>query len=222
MYGMIFCVAADGDVKNSGDLPPCDIAVFGLKLGEVDYESELKGVSDKFEGIVRLSGKGRCGVLYGCRTNSRGILRKSVAVADRGKLLGITDMNHIIDAENFKSGAGLGVYNVNGYKIGVCIENDLLFPDCFKAFSAYGCNAVVVFLEELKNYLPPLLIRAYSYLFGVPVIMCAGNMAFCAEITGEIASSSQQYSLFDIDPRSHYHVVTTRAKGFFPDISEDY
>ena len=220
---MVFCVVADGTVNDCENMPACDIAVFGLRgLGEVDYENELKGISDKFEETVRFSKKEKCGVLCGCRTNSRGILRKSVSVADKGKLLGISDMNHVIDTENFKSGAGLGVYTVSGYKIGICVENDLLFPDGFKAFSAYGCNAVVVFLEELKNTLPPLLIRAYSYLFGVPIVMCAGNMAFCAEITGEIASSSQKYSLFDIDPRSHYHVVTTRTKGLFPDISVDY
>lgn len=223
MYGMVFCVVADGAVKDCEEMPPCDIAVFGLKgLGEVDYESELKGLSDKFEETVRFSKREKCGVLCGCRTRSRGILRKSVSVAEGGKLLGISDMNHVIDAEDFKSGAGLGVYSIGGYKIGICVENDLLFPDGFKALSMCGCNAVVVFLEELKNNLPPLLIRAYSYLFGVPIVMCAGNMAFCSEITGEIASSSQKYSLFDIDPRSHYHVVTTRAKGLYPDISEDY
>lgn len=220
---MIFCVVADGAVKDVKSLPECDIAVFGFKgLGEVNYENELKGATDKFEDAARLSKSADCGVLCGCITNSRGLIRKSVSVADRGKLLGISDMNHVIDAENFKSGAGLGVFSVGGYKIGLCIENDLLFPDGFKAFSLCGCNAVVVFLEEIKNSLPPLLIRAYSYLYGVPVIMCAGNMAYCAEINGEIASSSQPFSLFDIRPLNSYHLVTLRTKGMFFDASEDY
>ena len=220
---MIFFVVADGSVKDADTMPDCDVAVFGLKgLGEVDYEHELKGLTDKFEEAARFSQKAKCGVLCGCRTRSRGILRKSVSVADKGKLLGISDMNHVIDTEDFKSGAGLGVYSVGGYKIGICIENDLLFPDGFKALSMCGCNVIVVFLEELKNNLPPLLIRSYSYLFGIPIIMCAGNMAFCSEITGEIASSSQPYSLFDIDPSAHYHIITTRAKGLYVDISEDY
>lgn len=219
---MVFCVAANGCIDEK-ELPECDIAVFGLNcLGEVDYESEINGVTDKFEESVILSKKKKCAVLCGCRTKSRGILRKSVSVADNGKLLGISDMNHVLDSENYKSGAGLGVYNVGGYKIGVCIENDLLFPDGFKAFSLCGCNVVVVFLEELKNVLPPLIIRTYSYLFGVPIIMCAGGMAFCSEITGEIASSAQTYSLFEVEARSHYHIVTTRSKGLFPDTKDDY
>ena len=161
------------------------------------------------------------------------MLRKSVSVADRGKLLGISDMNHVIDTEDFKSGAGLGVYSVGGYKIGICIdvagykigvcvENDLMFPDCFKAFSLCGCNVVVALLEEIKNTLPAVLIRTYAYLYGVPVIMCAGSMAYYAEITGEIASSSQPFSLFEVDPQSHYRVITTRTKGMCCDLREDY
>lgn len=220
---MVFCVVADSTVKEVKSLPECDIAVFGFKgLGEVDYESELKGLTDKFEDAARLSKSAGCGLFCGCRTKSRGVMRKSVSVADRGKLLGISDMNHVLDGEDFKSGAGLGVYTVGGYKIGLCIENDLLFPDGIKALSMCGCNVIVAFIEEMKNTVPALLIRAYSYLYGIPVIMCAGNMAYCAEITGEIASSSQPFNLFDIDPQNHYHVVTTRTKGLCSILSEDY
>lgn len=220
---MIFCIAADCKVKEVKTLPECDIAVFGFKgLGEVDYESELKGLTDKFEDATRLSKAAKCGVLCGCKTNSRGVLRKSVSVADRGKLLGISDMNHVIDGENYKSGAGLGVYSVGGYKIGLCVENDLLFPDGFKALSLCGCNVIVAFLEEIKDNIPPLLIRAYSYLYGVPVILSAGNMAFFSESSGEIATSAQPFTLFEVSPQNRYHVITTRTKGMFSDLSEDY
>ena len=220
---MVFCIVADSAVKDVKSLPDCDIAVFGFKgLGEVDYETELRGLTDKFEDATRLSKTFRCGVLCGCRTKSRGVLRKSVSVADRGKLLGISDMNHVIDTEDYKSGAGLGVYSVGGYKVGLCIENDLMFPDGLKALSLCGCNVIVVFLEELKTSVPPLLIRAYSYLYGVPVIMCAGNMAYFAETSGEIASSSQPYSLFEVTPQNRYHIITTRAKGSYFDVNEDY
>ena len=221
MYGMVFCVVCEGGLDK--ELPECDIAVFGFNsLGEVDFEKELKGESEKFEDAARLSKKAECGLICGCRTVSRGLIRKSVAVADRGKLLGISDMNHVLDGENFKSGVGLGFYKANGCKIGLCIENDLLFPDTFKALSLCGCNAVVVILEELKDNLPPLLIRAYAYLFGVPVIMCAGRTAFFADVSGAIATSTQGVNLFEISPQNRYHVVTTRTRGISADIKEDY
>lgn len=220
---MVFCVIADGTLKNLQTLPECDVAVFGFNgLGEVDYEQELKGESDKFEDAVRLSKTAGCGVLCGCHTRSRGVIRKSVAVADKGKLLGISDMNYVLDSEDFKSGAGLGVYSVGGYKIGLCIENDLLFPDAFKALALCGCNVVVAFMEEMKNTLPALIIRTYSYLYGIPVIMCAGKTAFFSEVSGELASSSLPEAYFDVSPCPHYRKVVMRTKGLFNDFSEDY
>lgn len=220
---MIICVAADRNIKDTLKLPQCDVAVFGFKgLGEVDYESELKGVTDKFEDCARLSKTLSCGVVCACKTKSRGVLRKSVAVADKGKLLGISDMNHVIDCEDFKSGAGLGIYTVGGYKIGVLVENDLLFPECFRSLSLCGCNVIVAVTEELKDNLPPLLIRAYSYLYGVPVIMCAGNMAYFSEVSGDIASSAQPVSLFEVSPQNRYHLITARTRGLFADAPADY
>ncbi|MDE7182021.1 MAG: hypothetical protein K2O41_03160 [Clostridia bacterium] len=220
---MVLCVAADKSIKDIKSLPKCDIAVFGFRgLGEVDYEQELKGLTDKFEDAARLSKSADCGVLTGCKTISRGLVRKSVAAAYGGKLLGISDMTHVLDNESFKSGAGLGVYSLGGYKIGLCIENDLLFPETVKVLSLCGCNAVVVFMEELKDTLPPLLIRSYSYLYGVPIIMCAGNTACYAEVSGEIATSAQPYALYDVSLKNRYRVVTTRIKGLCADGKEDY
>ena len=68
---------------------------------------------------ARLSKDCGCGLVCGCRTVSRGLVRKSAAVSDRGKLLGISDMLHVLDCEDFKSGSSLGFYKVNGFKI-VC------------------------------------------------------------------------------------------------------
>ncbi|MCI8820740.1 MAG: hypothetical protein HFK02_04975 [Clostridia bacterium] len=220
---MIICVAAGGSIKDAANLPRCDIAVFGFKgLGEVDYESELRGVTDKFEDCARLSKTAGCGVVCACKTKSRGILRKSVAVADRGKLLGISDMTHVIDCEDWKSGAGLGFYSVGGYKIGLIVENDLLFPECFNSLSLCGCNLIIAVAEELKDNVPPLLIRAYSYLYGVPVVMCAGNMAYFSEVSGAIAGSAQQFSMFEITPQNRYHLITSRTRGLFVDGRKDY
>ena len=219
---MTFCVVSES-APGGTELPECDLAVFGFSgLGEVDFEKELSGESEKFEDAARLSKKWNCGLVCGCKTVSRGLARKSVAVADRGKLLGISDMNHVLDGESFKSGVGLGFYKANGCKVGLCIDNDLLFPDTFKALSLCGCNVVVAVLEELKDNVPPLLIRAYSYLYGVPIIMCAGRTAYFADISGAIATSHQNVSLFEVSPQNRYHIVTTRTRGISSDVRNDY
>ena len=222
MYGMVFCVVTDGKAGEI-TLPECDFAIFGFGiLGEVDYERELKGETEKFEECARLSKNSSCGMVCGCRTVSRGLLRKSASVADRGKLLGISDMTHVLDCEEFKSGATLGLYKIGGYKIGVCIENDRLFPETFNSLTSCGCNAIVVLLEELRDGIPPLLIRSYAFLYGVPIIMCAGKTAYFADISGAIASSTQNKTLFEVTPQNNYHIVTTRRKGITPDFKPDY
>ena len=222
MYGMVFCVVSEGK-PGEIPLPACDFAVYGFEsLGEVDYEKELKGETEKFGEAARLSEKFSCGVLCACKTLSRSFLRKSVAVADRGKLLGISDMNHVLDGENFKSGAGLGLYRAGGCKVGICVDNDLLFPDTFKALSLCGCNVIVAFLEEIRDVIPPLLIRAYAYLYGLPVIMCAGKTAYFADVSGAIATSAQKINLFEVSPQNKYHLVTTRARGITNNLRRDF
>ena len=68
MYGMKVCIAAGAVPK----LPECDLALFGFDfLGEVNYESELAGKTDKFEEAARLSRANGCTVICGCNTAPR-------------------------------------------------------------------------------------------------------------------------------------------------------
>lgn len=220
---MKICVITDRRKQFSVRLPVCDVAVFGFgTLGTVDYESELSGKTDKFEQMARLSGAARCGVLCGCITDSRGLKRKSVAAASCGKLLGITDMMHVLDDEGYKSGANVGIYQIGGYKVGLCIDNDLLFPEIIKTCAMCGCNLIAVHSEEVTDGIPPLLIRAYAYLYGIPVVLSAGGTAYFADITGVIACSNQDVAVFETSPKNCYRAVTSRRRGLFCDMSADY
>ena len=79
MYGMRVCVVT-GQAER---LPECDVALFGFgRLGDVDYESELSGKSEKLEEAARLSAVCGCCTVCGCTTFSRGAVRKSAAVSE--------------------------------------------------------------------------------------------------------------------------------------------
>ena len=220
---MKICVVSDKRKQMTVKLPKCDVALFGFgALGRVDYESELEGKSEKFEQAAKLSHAAHCGVLCGCVTNSRGALRKSVAVASNGKLLGISDMLHVFDGEEYKSGATLGIYTVGGYKVGLCIDNDLYFPEIFATCAVCGCNLVAVHAEGVSDGIPPLLIRSYAYLYGMPVVLCAGGTAYFADINGVLASSNQEVAMFETSPKNCYRLVTTRRRGLFTPEIEDF
>lgn len=220
---MKICVVTDKKRRMTVRLPKCDVALFGFgALGLVDYESELEGKSEKFEQAAKLSQAAHCGVLCGCITNSRGMLRKSVAVAANGKLLGISDMLHVLDGEEYKSGGTLGVYTLCGYKVGLCIDNDLYFPEVIKACAVCGCNIVAVHSESVADGIPPLLIRAYAYLYGMPVVLCAGGNAYFADVNGVLASSNQDVAMFETTPKNCYRLVTTRRRGLFDAETDDF
>ena len=220
---MKICVVTDKRRQPTLKLPPCDLAMFDFGvLGTVNYENELNGKSEKFEAMTRLSRECRCGVLSGCVTDSRGLKRKSVAVSYGGKLLGITDMRFVLDGEEYKSGASLGVYGVGGYRVGVCVENDLYFPDGIKSLSLCGCNIICAFVEQLLDGMPPQIARTYAYLFGVPFVLCAGGCAYFADVNGVIASSNQPAAVFETNPKNCYRVVTSRLRGLFADGYADF
>lgn len=220
---MKICVVTERRKELSVRLPPCDVALFGFgALGCVDYESELAGRTEKFEQLAKLSAAARCGVLCGCVTDSRGLKRKSVAAACSGKLLGITDMLHVLDGEEYKSGATLGVYTLGGYRVGLVIDNDLYFPQSVEACAMCGCNLIAVHAEEITDGMPPLLIRAYAYLYGVPFVLCGGGAAYFADITGVVACSNQEVSVFETSPKNCYRTVNTRRRGLFCDGSDDF
>lgn len=203
-------------------LPQCDVALIGFGyIGDVDYSCELQGKSDKLGSFARLTKHSGCAAVCGCRTDSRGLKRKSAAVAEGGRLLGITDMLHVEGGEDYKSGAYLGLYKLGGYKIGLCIDNDLHYPENIKSLSLCGCNLLLC-LAESAHTMSPLLIRAYAYLYGMPVAMCAGNCAYFADIGGSIITSASPFTLFSAQPKNNYRVVTTRRRGAFGDERADY
>ncbi len=220
---MKVCVVTQKSRGFALPLPKCDLTVFGFStLGVVDFGAEIDGKSNKLQAMAALSLQCHNGVLCGCITDSKGLKRKSVAVAAEGKLLGITDMLHVLDGEEYKSGAVAGIYSMYGYRVGVCIENDLLFPEHLKTLATCGCNIICAHCEDLSNCMQPQLIRSYAYLYGVPIVMVAGKTAFFADITGVIASSNREISLFETTPKNCFRVVTTRRRGVFEGCNADF
>lgn len=208
---MRICVLSQGEWDK---LPPCDIALLGFGcLGDVYYEREIAGQDSKLEEVVALSKREDGMVVGGCVTKCKQFDRLSCVVASRGKMLGIADMVHTLDDSSFRSGTGLGLYNVGGYKVGVCVDNDLYFPSNIACLCGCGCHLLLATQRELKNAITPAILRSYAYLYGVPIILCAGKVAFFASPTGEIASSVGRVTLFDVDIYAEYHTVTTRQRG---------
>lgn len=187
-----------------------DLTVFGLQLGEeVSYEKELAGETRAFEDIALLSKTEEGIVVCGCVTDAHGHKRNSAVVAERGKLLGVSDMLNVIDGET-GSGANLRVYDTKAGKMGVAVADDLRFPEVFQTLGVCGSDFIVCPHRRFEEVYTALL-RAHAYCFGVPVFFCAEGYCAVAHPSGELIFSSEKSPCaVEILPRKEYHLVETR------------
>lgn len=202
--------------KNGEKPSAAELAVFGFDgIGEVNYEKELKGESAYFEDVALLSKEMRNVIVCGCITNTRGHKRKSAVVAENGRLLGVSDMLNVIDG-GVGAGASLRVYETKLGKMGVVVAEDLYFPETVKTLSLCGCEFIVCPFEQMRDSLPAVLLRAFAYCYGVPIIFCGVGYGAIADANGALAFASPfSPAYFSFENKREYHLIETRRKGLF-------
>ena len=193
-----------------------DILLFGFDgVGEVSYEKELKGESDFFADVAHLSKSSQNIVISGCVTDTRGIKRKSAVVAEKGKLLGVSDMLHAVDGQ-IGCGATLKIYDTQQGKMGVVVAEDLFFAEDLDALSRCGCDFIVCPFGRVKDSLQSVLLRAYAFRCGLPILFCGQGYCMVAKATGELAFASPQSPVFfELENRKEFHLVETRKRVCF-------
>ncbi|MBR7186423.1 MAG: hypothetical protein IKD43_02920 [Clostridia bacterium] len=194
-----------------------DIVCFSFQaLGEVSYERELKGETNLFEDVALLSKEMQSIVLAGCYTDARGIRRKSVVLAERGRILGVSDMVNRIDAGEYRCGAGVKIFDTGVGKLGVIVAEDLYFPRVAETLSMCGAELDLCLFEQLDGSLEQTLMRAHAYLYGVPVCVCAYGYAQAADIGGKLRFASPKNAcIYDFEREQEFHLVETRQRGLY-------
>ncbi len=194
----------------------CDLLFFGFNgLGTVDYAQELGGVTSKLEDAAVLSRELGCTVVSGCATVSCGIKRKSAAVAERGRILGVSDMLSSIDGGSAAGGA-LKVYETGAGKLGILVAEDVYFPEIAQMLSLCDADILLAVFGGIEDFVPQLMMRACAFVSGVPVAMCAAGTALFSERTGEMALVSPKKECdYLFSPAREYHLVSARRRGFF-------
>ena len=191
------------------------ILVFGFNgVNKINYKKELSGEENHLSNIARLSKRGNKVVISGAITDNFGIIRKSCLIAENGKLLGISDMNFCLDKAPYSSGAGHRIYQTKSYRIGVLVDDDIFDVDSIKAMALLSADVVICIMatEEKKQY--SVLVRAYSYLFGLPVVICSTDGVIAGDMQGEICSSSKNDSATVIIPiKRNYRTCQFKKRG---------
>ena len=191
-----------------------ELTLYGFGgLGEVSYDKELKGESDCFERVARLSKQTKGVVVCGCITDTRGMKRKSALLAEDGRLCGVSDMTHSMDGA-VSPGAGLRVYDTKIGKIGMAVAEDILFPEVVSALVSCGSDFIVCPYGTVTDTRTQVLLRAYAYLYGTPILLCGIGYSIMVEADGTVAfATPQSPAVFALKNRKRYHLVSTRCKG---------
>lgn len=211
---MRICFVTKGGLDAVGEEAGADIVCFPLSaLGEVSYERELKGETSLFEAVAMRSKMLRCTVVGGCYTDARGIRRKSAVVAERGRLLGVSDLVNRIDGSAFGAGAGVKVYETAAGRLGVVVGEDLYFPKVIETLSLSGADAVLCLFEELSEGLELTLIRAHAFFYGLPVALCAFGYAAVADPEGRLFfASPAPVGRVTLPKEREYRLIETRRR----------
>lgn len=207
-----------------GARAPCDVLVFGFDgLGEVDYSRELAGETSKLEDMAILSRELGCVVLSGCLTDSCGAKRRSVAVAEKGRILGVADLLHAGEGEREKSGAHLKVYETQAGKIGVCVGEDLYYPTVCESLALFDADVILNVFGKAEDFVPSLMLRACAFLSGVGIGMCAAGISQFASSEGDVLLRCPKRECdFVYEPKREYRLTTVRSRGLSVKKREDY
>ncbi|MBO5713318.1 MAG: hypothetical protein J6R88_03880 [Clostridia bacterium] len=193
-----------------------DVVVFGFDgLEKIRYKNELNGTESVLQNFASLSKTSKKIIVSGAITDNYGIVRRSAVIADNGKLLGISDMNLNVNSSGYSQGGGYRVYQTSKSRIGVIIGDDIIDYDAIKSMSLCDADFIIVIENEEKPQYE-LLIRAYSYLFGLPIILISSSNTLATDLSGEICGGSRDgVSDIILPTKKTYRVIQNKRRGVF-------
>ena len=201
-----------------------ELTVFGFNgLGLVSYKKELEGETEYFHDLAKLSKQTSSVILSGCDTDTYGVFRHSVVIADKGKVLGVSDMAHGIDDSEFVAGGNFRVYDTSAGKIGVIVSEDLFFPETSRVLTLCDADVIVCVMKKVETLMPQIMLRACAFSNGIPMVLCADRYCAVADIRGNVVMSGRANIVKSkIKIEKDYHLISSRRRGLYRDFNSGY
>ncbi len=199
-----------------GCVADSDLLVFGFNgLGLVSYKKELSGETEYFQDVAKMSRQLSCTIICGCDTDTYGVYRHSAVIADKGKILGVSDTVNCIDETEYVAGGSYRVYETSAGKIGIIVCDDLFFFDSSKTLAACDADVVICPFKKIDDIVPLVMLRACAFANGLAMGLCAEKFAAVSDICGNVAACSRSDILkCSVKTERDYHFVGTKRRGF--------
>lgn len=211
----VYCNRRACALKTGGVPSDANVALFGFNgLKKISYKNELQGVESNLSEFALLTKNTDAVLISGAVTDNYGIIKRSAIIAERGKLLGISDMNVKIDPLNYGLSGGRRVYQTGAGRIGVLVSDDLIDFEGVKAMSLCDADLIVAILPEGDKPQYDFVVRAYAYLFGVPMILISESVVMAADMNGEICGASREEEAALLIPaKKNYRTLSMKRRG---------
>lgn len=210
----IYCDATgSAQSLNSSLYPGVSLALFGFSgLKTIKYKTELNGSSNILHEFSNLS---RSGITFasGAITDNYGVMRKSLVIASGGKLSGISDACVSENGERRSLGGAYRVYQTSAGKIGVIVCGDITDFDGVRATALCDADVIIRVSDVEEKPIDSVLLRAYAYLFGVPVVSLTSGGVTASDINGEICSHAESGGVIVVPTKRTYKLVTAKKRG---------
>ncbi|MBQ3219230.1 MAG: carbon-nitrogen hydrolase family protein [Clostridia bacterium] len=226
---MELCMVTAGSInevwqEKLGSINGSELLVFGFNgLGLVSYKKELNGETEYFHDIAKLSKQLSNVVVCGCDTDTYGIFRHSAVIADRGKILGVSDMAHAVDDSEFVAGGNFRVYDTSAGKVGIIISEDLFFPESARVLTLCDADIIVCLFKRQENYMPQIMLRAGAFANGVAMALVAENYGSLCDIRGNVTiASACDIVRAKVKIEKDYHLISSRRRGLYREFNSGY
>ena len=110
----------------------------------------------------------------------------------------------------YMPGAHGKLYDTLAGKFAVAIGDDLYRYELFKSFAVCGAEFVIVIRKGESSEINTILLRAYSYLLGFPILLVCNDKALCSNVKGEIVTPDED--VFELTPLFDFSLKTTKIK----------
>ncbi len=218
---MKICFATKGSLtsfwENSlSEICGANIIAFSSRgLGLVSYESELSGETENFSDLAKLSREVGGVIIAGCNTDTYGAYRKSAVIADKGKLLGVSDAVFVAEGSEYTGGVNFVVYKTSVGKIGVLVGEDIYSFEAVKSMAVGDADFIICVFDEVSSFAPELVVRAEAFLCGIPIALCANGFAMIANCKGETEfSTGMPIAVATINATRVYGEVYYKKRGY--------
>lgn len=188
-----------------------NLVVMGFNGAEkVKYSKELSGETTKLKDLADYSETSEKTLVAAFDTDNYGIIKHSAGVFDGGKLLGISDMTVAYSDSPYMPRAHGKLYDTACGKIAVAIGDDLLRFELFKSFAVCGAETVIAVRKGESSEINTVLLRAYSYLLGFPILLVCKDKTFASNVKGELVEPKDD--VFELVPIYDFSIKTTKIK----------